>query len=148
MNKLYFGEIKESKSGMPELEIIVEEGEKKRNYKLVPFRAYRFQVTREDGGDFGASEVVGLGNLINLQPNRPDDTKSFSAFASNTDNFGKSFMNSLAFEAVIKFARHYIGDNENGEYQIDIFSFKASDILSKFVNKSYDYVEKLTESYR
>jgi hypothetical protein len=56
-------------------------------------------------------------------------------------------MHSLAFEAVIKFSRNYLADNEC-KYEIKIFSYEASNKLDEFVDKSYDYVEKLTKSYR
>ena len=76
MYKLNIGDVKNFE-GVPVLELHVEDYERKvkRNtIYLSPFRGYRFQVSGSlDGnGDYGSTEVVGLGNVLNAKFSKVD----------------------------------------------------------------------------
>ena len=147
MSRLYYGKLTQTESGMPALEIIDEGGERKNPLYILPFRCYRFQVTTLNGeGDYGSSTIVGLGNLINIKPNQPEDTKGFSTFSSNisAESFGKEFMYGLALEAIIDYAKRYI----NIEYVVDLFGYKGKSVLREFIELCYTYVESMTSKYR
>lgn len=149
MSRLYFGElVKTGTNNMPALEIINEDetGKGKSKY-LLPFRCYRFQVTTLSGeGDDGSSTVVGLGNLIGIKPNCPDDTKGFSAFSSSIieEDFGSEFMYQLAQGAVIEYAKRFI----NTGYVIDLFGYEAKNKMREFIKQCYLYVDDRTKVYR
>lgn len=77
---------------------------------IVPFRGYCFQFTTLEGcGDYGSSEVVGLGNLLGLQPQTAGmrTGAARSLFSSNvrSEDFDTAiiaaFIDSCAFSAGI-----------------------------------------------
>lgn len=74
MYKLNIGEVKNFE-GVPVLELHVEDnGRKVNTVYLSPFRGYRFQVsgTLDGVGDYGSTEVVGLGNVLHAKFRRVD----------------------------------------------------------------------------
>lgn len=150
MKTIEYGEIINKDGEMPVLEIVDSTDEKVTVYHLVPFREYSFQVTDQDGSwDNGCSPVVGLGNLIGIKPNHPENEASFrfSAFSSNIgeDSYGKEFMRGLALTAIVDFLRSYINDKD---YSIKLFNYKSNVKLDEFIKLCYDYVEEETASYR
>lgn len=124
-------------------------------FYLSPFRLYKFQISDDQDGnrDYGSSEVVGLGNLINMIPNNPKNTKGYTAFASNVSiiTYHKIMMRSLALDAIFKFYSRYRcmvaleGDNINIILNIDSMSDKK--LLNRYIDLVYDYTVEKTRSF-
>lgn len=99
-------EIKED-SKIPMLEIL-EQGASSGKLYVMPFKGYRFQVTSKDGtGDYGSSDVLGLGNIVLMCNNyqRPDD--NYSIWASNSSHgkgYAKSLFHSMVRESLCEFS--------------------------------------------
>jgi hypothetical protein len=163
-NVIKFGEIVYAEgSVMPQLQINIidntdsENPVVKRVYYLSPFRLYRFQVSGSlnGSGDYGASPVVGLGNIVGIRPNTPVDTKGFSAFSSNifSDNYGQCIMKSMAYEAIVKFYSHRmnldeIPDRDEIVTELQIGDYSSTQLLNTFIDEVYKYTVTVTASYR
>lgn len=92
--------------GVPVLELNVVDFERKVNKSTVylsPFRGYRFQVsgTFDGHGDYGSTEVVGLGNVLHAKFTRVDGFSGKSNLPA--DKMGREMLLWGMSYAVMKF---------------------------------------------
>ena len=143
---IIFGEtVYANASKMPQLEIKYTIYGDERVLYLSPFRGYSFQVSGsiEGSGSYGASSVVGLGNIVNIKPSAHSPANGYSAFSSNITSaeYGKEFMYGLAVTALYKFAveRKLIPASIGGW---------GSNSFDRFIDECYAYIIDITKSYR
>ena len=145
--KMELGEVV-MKNGFPTIQVRPE-GNTEWKY-LSPFRGYAFQVSGENGGDYGASQVIGLKNLVDSYHNTANGRNS-SMYCSNLSDESsvKYLMSQLAFVAVSRYADMETRNKEQRVYvHPGLFNYgtlrirdnKAGENFDEFIDKTYDYL--------
>ena len=98
-------------ASIPTLALKDEEGNV-RGY-LHPFRGYRFQVSGsvEGDGDHGASEVLGLANIVtgSFSGRATAKNPDLSIWSSNSSDICVSLLEALAWNALDEYTGHTVG---------------------------------------
>jgi hypothetical protein len=126
----------------PSLQILIDNNAI--NLYIMPFRGYKFQVTTEDGtGDYGSSEVLGLGNIVKMCNdyiiNIPED--SYSVWCSNR-NIGESYAKGL-FRLMIVDALYQFAVRKNFKFTLSI---DDEGKISELIDETYKWVSGLINS--